>query len=126
MGKCLSCPPASGLLTFVCSVKLLKGLFSNYVDKIFFDHLPPCIDIFYGMNVDKKWTFLDLPTSSCKCSLWTAPNLVHLIHMSTMSANVILYSIYSCGKCGIERNFFDFHMKRLKLHKIFLKSYSNL
>jgi hypothetical protein len=20
----------------------------------FFDHLPPCLDIFYGMNVDKK------------------------------------------------------------------------
>ena len=29
-----------------------KGLFTNYVDKIlaFFDHLPPCVDIFYGMN----------------------------------------------------------------------------
>ena len=26
-----------------------------------------CIAIFYGMNVDKKWVFLDhLPTSSCK------------------------------------------------------------
>ena len=35
---------------------------------------PPCVDIFYGINVDKKWTFLDhLPTSSCKRSLWTAP-----------------------------------------------------
>ena len=34
----------------------------------------PCVDIFYGMNVDKKWTFLDhLPTSSCKRSLWTTP-----------------------------------------------------
>ena len=34
---------------------------------------------FYGMNVDKKWTFMDhLPTSSCsKCSLWTAPYLAH-------------------------------------------------
>ena len=32
------------------------GLFTNYIDKIFafFDHLPPCVDIFYGMNVDKK------------------------------------------------------------------------
>ena len=30
---------------------------------LFFDHLPPCVDIFYGMNVDKKWTILDhLPT----------------------------------------------------------------
>ena len=49
-----------------------KGSFTNYVDKIlaFFDHLPPCVDIFYGMNVDKKWTFLDnLATSSCKRSL---------------------------------------------------------
>ena len=38
-----------------------KGSFTNYVDKIlaFFDHPPPCVDIFYGMNDDKKWTFLD-------------------------------------------------------------------
>ena len=53
-----------------------KGSFTNYVDKIlpFFDHLPPCVDTFYGMNVDKKWTFLNhLPTSSCKRSLWTIP-----------------------------------------------------
>ena len=45
---------------------------TNYVDKIlaFFDHLLPCVDIFYGINVDKKWTFLDhLPTLSCKRSL---------------------------------------------------------
>ena len=43
----------------------------------FFDHLPPFVDIFYLMNVDKKWTFLDyLPTSSCRRSLWTAPNLI--------------------------------------------------
>ena len=35
----------------------LKGSFTNYVDKIlaFFDHLPPYVDIFYGINVDKKW-----------------------------------------------------------------------
>ena len=46
---------------------LIKGSFTNYVGKIlaYFDHLPPSIDIFYGMNVDKKWTFSDhLPTSS--------------------------------------------------------------
>ena len=32
----------------------------------FFYHLPPCVEIFYGINVDqKKWTILDhLPTSS--------------------------------------------------------------
>ena len=45
-----------------------KGPFPNYVVKIlaFFDHLPPCVDIFYRINADKKWTFLDhLPTLSC-------------------------------------------------------------
>ena len=33
-----------------------KRSFTKYVDKILaiFDHLPPCVDIFYGMNVDKK------------------------------------------------------------------------
>ena len=49
---------------------LSQGSFTNYVDKIlaFFDHLPTFVDIFYGMNVDKNWTFLDhlVPTSSCK------------------------------------------------------------
>ena len=31
-----------------------KVLFTNYVDEslAFFDHLPPCIDIFYGIKVD--------------------------------------------------------------------------
>ena len=55
-----------------------KGPFTSYIDKILtiFDHLPPCIDIFYGINVDRKWTFLDhLPTLSCKRSLWTTPKL---------------------------------------------------
>ena len=32
-----------------------KGLFTNYVDKFlaYFDHLPPCVDMFYLINVDK-------------------------------------------------------------------------
>jgi hypothetical protein len=31
---------------------------------------PPALTFFYGINIDKKWTFLDhLPTSSCKRSL---------------------------------------------------------
>ena len=39
-----------------------------------FDHLPHCVDIFYGINIDKRWTFLNhLPTSSCKSSLWMTP-----------------------------------------------------
>ena len=38
---------------------MCKGAFTNYVDKIlaFFDHLHTFVDIFYGMNVDKKWIF---------------------------------------------------------------------
>ena len=37
----------------------LRGSFTNYVDKslAFFDHLPPTVDIFNGIMVDKKWTF---------------------------------------------------------------------
>ena len=31
----------------------------RWQDVCFFDHLAPCVDIFYGMKVDKKWTFLD-------------------------------------------------------------------
>ena len=42
---------------------------------VFMTTYPLCVDNFYGMDVDKKWTFLDhLPTSSCKHSLWTTPN----------------------------------------------------
>ena len=46
-----------------------KESFTNYVDKIlsFFDHLPPSVDIFYFMNVDKKWTFWT--TYPCRRSL---------------------------------------------------------
>ena len=51
-------------------VKLLEVkrellLFTNYLDIIlaFFDHLPPCVDIFYGINVDKKLPFLDHPNT---------------------------------------------------------------
>ena len=45
-----------------------NAVVQTYVDKIlaFIDNLSPCIDIFYDMNVDKKWTFLDyLPTLFC-------------------------------------------------------------
>ena len=46
-----------------------KGSFTNYVNKTlaFFDHLPTYVDIFYGMNVDKKWALLDhLPNVICE------------------------------------------------------------
>ena len=50
------------------------GVVHTLCCKDFFDHLPLKVDIFYGMNVDKKWTFLaHLPTSSCKRSLWMTP-----------------------------------------------------
>ena len=62
------------------------GEFTNYVDKIlaFFDHLPSCVDIFYGIQVDRKWRLLDylptyLPTSSCKRILWTPPYLMFFL-----------------------------------------------
>ena len=60
----------------ICVKSQGKGPFTKYIDKIlaFFDHLPPCFDIIFGINIDKMWTFLDhLPTASCKCSLWTTP-----------------------------------------------------
>ena len=58
---------------FQKTFKASKGLFTNYVDKIlaFSDHLPPCVEIFYGTIVDKKTTYL--PTSSCKHSLRATP-----------------------------------------------------
>ena len=36
-----------------------KGAFTKYVDKIlsYFDHLPPYVDIFYLIKVDKIWHF---------------------------------------------------------------------
>ena len=53
----------------------------------FFDHLlPPSVDIFYLMNIGKKWTFLDhLPPSSYKRSLWTAPypKIRHILHWAS-------------------------------------------
>ena len=64
-----------------------KGAFTNYVDRFmtFFDHLPPYVDIFYLINVDKKSTFLDsLPTSSYQRSLWTPPNVGFVIERMTL------------------------------------------
>ena len=40
----------------------------------------PSVDIFHGMNIDKKWTFLyHLPIMSCKRRLWTTsyPRVYH-------------------------------------------------
>jgi hypothetical protein len=51
----------------------LQWVVKNYVDNSlgFFNHLPPYVDIFYGINIDKKGTFLDyLPTLSCNRTLF--------------------------------------------------------
>ena len=39
--------------------QITLGVFTNYVDKFlpFIDHIPPCVDIIYFMNVDKYWYF---------------------------------------------------------------------
>ena len=59
-----------------------KGSFTKYVDKIlsFLDHLPPCVDIFYGMNVDKKCIFVDLVELPC---------LVNVVCVRPLIANQI-------------------------------------
>ena len=60
----------SSILAFGVNAYVIhKGVFTNYVDKIlaFFDHLPPSVDIFYGINVDKKSIF-STTYPSCKRS----------------------------------------------------------
>ena len=48
-----------------CHEHATKLLYLGGVHKLrlqhlaFFDHLLPYVDIFYGMNIDKKWTFLN-------------------------------------------------------------------
>ena len=83
-----------------------KGAFFNYVDKIFFGHLPPYVDIFYLIRVDKKPTFLDyLPTSSCQRSLWTPTkyelekHMWHVIRLlPSVSTYLSFYHIFSVRK----------------------------
>ena len=81
---CQSCNFTSGKETWRRISRRYEFLFSSFLMDIavwfpvwgrspttltrfwLFDHLPPCIDIFYGMNVVKKGTFWDhLPTSPC-------------------------------------------------------------
>jgi hypothetical protein len=61
-----------------------KGSFTNYVDKIlaFFHHLPPCVDIFYGMNVDKKTNISEPPTY--------LPSLVNVVCERPLSSQALL------------------------------------
>ena len=58
--------------------------FTNYVDKFvsfLLTPYPPTLTFSTLSYLDKNKTFLDyLPTSLCKCSLWTTPCLVCLWH----------------------------------------------
>ena len=62
----------------VVMYKSLRGRSQTTLTRfwLFFDHLSPSVKIFYNMNVEKKWTFLNhLPL--CKHSLWTTtPSIV--------------------------------------------------
>ena len=44
-----------GLYFFQVRLGVVHKLY--WQDSGFFDHLPLCVDIFYSMNDDKKWTF---------------------------------------------------------------------
>ena len=70
---------SNSVLAFpLCSAYTLRGHSKTTMTRYwpFLTNPPPaCVDNFYGINVDKKRTFLDhLPTSSCKRSLWTTLN----------------------------------------------------
>ena len=80
----------------------VKGSFKNYIDKIlaFFYHLPPCVDIFYDINIDKKWIFLDhLPTLSCKSSLWTTPKAMESSDADTILFFYCIYLFLQFSRC---------------------------
>ena len=70
------------LITFFCQItiwnewKLLRGRSQTTLTRFFFWPPTPCVDMFYFIIVDKKWTFLDhLLTSSSRRSFWTTLNM---------------------------------------------------
>ena len=78
---------------------------------LFFDPLPPYVDIFYLINVDKNKTFLDyLPTSPCKCSLWTTSCLVCLWHSKV---GCICWHLWRSSTSDINR---CIRLKSMKYH----------
>jgi hypothetical protein len=89
---CSTAPHWDFLTQFLSDFQIfyLRGCPQTMLTRLaFFDHLPPCVDIFYGINVDKKWTFFDhLPASSCKCSFWTTPNMESTTHQLLQLAGV--------------------------------------
>ena len=63
-----------------------------------------CVDIFYVINVDNKWIFLDhLPTSSCKRSLWTTPYFAYFLisFLLIIDSVPILWGLWGFGQFRI-------------------------
>ena len=112
-----------------------QGTFTNYVYKILasFDHLPPCVYIFYGMKVYKKWTILDhLPTSSFKHSpVWffekyqnptLKVNFLCQKLSKSFQKNFSLKNIYPFRSPTFVKTFFDKYNFK---NNLFLKSCTN-
>ena len=61
-------------------IKKIRALYTtNYADKIlyFLTTYPPRVNIFYGINVDKKWSFLDCLVSPLNKPPWKL-NFIHI------------------------------------------------
>ena len=89
-------------------------MFTNYVDKIlaFFDHLPPCVDIFYGMNIDK--TFFGPPTKN---------RLVNVVCERPQSEIVLIAYLFVCvqsqsQKLRLSDLVLLFYLKKFEHHSL--------
>ena len=96
---------------------------------IFFYHLPPYVDIFYLIRVDKKLTFLKyltyyiLLTSSCQCSQRMATYCERKIYdMILKSKDGIVWICWTESKVGIAKLF----VFELITNKIVVKIISDL
>ena len=75
---------------------------------LFLTTYPPSVDIFSLVKIDEKSTFFDyLPPSSCKCSLWMAPNWASCSISNSLTIDLnniwllfILNSLYKLFKLG--------------------------
>ena len=80
------------------------GAFNNYVDQIFtfFDPLPPCVDSFYILSMDKNRHFWPFSPSSCPRSCWMPPNMqlqwlydLESDHINPRHKNIVGYGVFS-------------------------------
>ena len=102
-----TCPTAELIVVFVV-VGRSQTTLTNFW--LFFDHLPPSVDIFYLINVDKKSTFLDyLTPSSCQRSLWTPPSVTVVVAKCRNCIMVLEISSLLCLFNGLfKRSLFKF------------------